>query len=527
MKKILSLILAFVVMISTTVVLTACGEKTTTNAQDSKKTIINVQTYNGGVGKEWLEDLARAFEAKFSTKSFEEGKEGVKVNVDYCGDASNMPSQPLTADVYFTELFDYYQMIAANKVADITDVVTGSLQENFNENKTIESKLSTQFQDYLKKKDGKYYALPFFDGFVGLIYDVDWFKENSLFFSSDTENKFTNNMNDLSVGPDGVEGTFDDGMPATYDQFQALLQKMTRANGANSTISSPTKEGSAEGYWVKYFITLWTNYEGYDSMIENFNVSSNEEFAEYQKQEGKKSALEFINEIASNANNYTEIKFEQAQKNLIATKLNEVTKKIGLLLDGVWWENEAVIKGAFETYQDADSDVPVINPKGYKYDRNFAMMPAPRANNQSKEGYKNTLYSDSASFCFINKDTTGGALEASKLFLQFAHTDEQLTEFTVKTSIPRCLNYTVSEEKKAEMTNFGRCVMEMKEVSDIVYPYSGTDYYVQNSNKFDIRNWACVSKVGAKEFANPFIAFSNGSVTVEDYYNGLYTKHQG
>lgn len=524
MRKFLSLSLSVLLALGSFSTFAACKKKGG-NTVDSKKTIIDVQTYNGGVGKEWLEDVARAFETKYAEKSFEENKVGVKVKVDYCGDASNMPSAPITADVYFTELFDYYQMINANKVADISDVVTGSLLAEFGENKTIESKLSTQFQDYFKKKDGKYYALPFFDGFVGLIYDVDWFKQNKLFFSSDTANTFTGNMSALSVGPDGVAGTFDDGMPATYDQFSALIAQMTRSNGADSRISSPTKEGSAEGYWVKYFISLWTNYQGKDSMLENWDVTSNAEFAEMQKQAGKKSALEFINKIASNADSYTELKFEQAQKNLIATKLNGVKQKIGLLLDGVWWENEAVIKGAFETYQDEDGDVPVVDERGYKYDRNFAIMPAPRANDQSKDGYKNTLYSDSSSFCFINKDTKGGELDAAKLFLQFAHTDEQLSAFTVKTSIPRCLNYTVSAEDKAKMTTFGKSVMEMKELSDVVYPYSGTDYYVQNSGKFDIRSWACVSKVGTKEFANPFIAFKNGSVTVEQYYNGLFTKH--
>ena len=40
------------------------------------KTNIRVATYNGGVGKQWLEDAARAFETKFAGESFEEGKTG-------------------------------------------------------------------------------------------------------------------------------------------------------------------------------------------------------------------------------------------------------------------------------------------------------------------------------------------------------------------------------------------------------------------------------------------------------------------
>ena len=72
------------------------------------KTNIRVATYNGGLGKEWLETAAKEFEKKYENKSFEEGKTGVAVHVEFCQSADLLINQSLKSNVYLTELFDYY-----------------------------------------------------------------------------------------------------------------------------------------------------------------------------------------------------------------------------------------------------------------------------------------------------------------------------------------------------------------------------------------------------------------------------------
>ena len=57
------------------------------------KTNIRVATYNGGLGKEWLETAAKEFEKKYESKSFEEGKTGVAVHVEFCQSADLLINQ--------------------------------------------------------------------------------------------------------------------------------------------------------------------------------------------------------------------------------------------------------------------------------------------------------------------------------------------------------------------------------------------------------------------------------------------------
>ena len=509
------------------------------------KTNIRVATYNGGLGKEWLETAAKEFEKKYENKSFEEGKTGVAVHVEFCQSADLLINQSLKSNVYLTELFDYYTWVNDGKVADITDAVKGNLAEEFGEDKTIESKLDNQFVDFLTAKDGKYYALPFYDGFMGFVYDVDWFCKQGYFFKKG--GGFTGDMTQLAEGPDGVVGTWDDGMPATYDDFTKLLDKIEGDGG------TPLVYGSdATDYWQKALTSWWANYEGKQNMLANWKLQgtfdrvtaingnnvTTDKFTldasnvatsakELQKQPGKYYALRFIDDVlCSKQTNYNSTLYLEAQSFIVNTGINQTNTKYSLLLDGAWWENEATLNDVFEdasavdfNYNPADGD--------YKSTRRFAMMPVPRAYGQTTENYKQTLYSDNAAFAFVGSNTVGAQLDVSKLFMQYLHTDAQLSAFTAKTSIPRCLNYEIFDTDEAKMTYFGKYMMEMKAASDVVYPYSGTDYYLRNSGSFTLSNWGWKSRISGIVRESPFatIASSGGKVTAEDYFKGLYEAH--
>ena len=152
-KKICAVIATLLMSVIAIGSFSSCGKKIKKDdGYDPTKANISVATYNGGVGYQWLEEAARRFEKKYENAThFEEGRKGVKISVDkdkhiYTG--QNLSTSALTKDIYFTEGVDYYEFVNANKVADISDVITGSLSE-YGETGTIEDKLDTSFKSFL------------------------------------------------------------------------------------------------------------------------------------------------------------------------------------------------------------------------------------------------------------------------------------------------------------------------------------------------------------------------------------------
>ena len=72
------------------------------------------------------------------------------------------------------------------------------------------------------------------------------------------------------------------------------------------------------------------------------------------------------------------------------------------------------------------------------------------------------------------------------------------------------------------MTYFAKSVAEMKNAADIVYPYSGNPYYIENAAKFTLRQWCWRSVVSGVDQADPFAVFEeNRAVSAKDYFEGL------
>lgn len=69
-------------------------------------------------------------------------------------------------------------------------------------------------------------------------------------------------------------------------------------------------------------------------------------------------------------------------------------------------------------------------------------------------------------------------------FIRFVNSDESLREFTSVTNTVKALDYTMSKEEKEKLTPFGKSLMELKEKSDVVYPYSTNSVYANNQAFF-------------------------------------------
>ena len=545
MKKFISILLAFGMAVACFGA-TSCKKKkeSTSNEMGSPegKTVIKVASYNGGLGLGWLEDAAVRFVKQYGDQSFEEGKHGVYIDVVEAQAGDMLATKSLNEDLYLTESVDYYYMQSQGKFADISDVVTGDLSSVGESGKSIFGKMDKSMSDFLKAKDGNYYAIPFYDGFYGFIYDVDMFEGKGWFF--DESGKFT--KTDKSKGIDGVKGTYDDGMPKTYAQFNTLVSKI---RDDQDEITPFVYGGSDnEQYFIEALSNFWANYEGKEDMQRNWTLSGETDLItgwngstpiiqkkaisesnrfDLQKQVGKYHALRFMREVVTgNGENYTDASnYKAAQLKLIQSYLDGDTQPgaVAMIIDGSWFENEAELTGSFNSVADLDFREG-IEDKDYKTTRRFAFMPIPMVDETCST--KQTLISSNETFCFINAATSGGKLKVAKEFLKFLHTDVELATFTKLTSITRPYTYTISEADQKQMTYFGKSLMQMKTSADIVYPYSDNLTYIANCTQMRLESWAWTSKFGTQPVTNPFSQFRlNKDLTAKDYFDGLYKAY--
>ena len=116
-------------------------------------------------------------------------------------------------------------------------------------------------------------------------------------------------------------------------------------------------------------------------------------------------------------------------------------------------------------------------------------------------------------------------MELAKEFMRFLNSDAEMSKFSAKTSIPRSLNYAVSEADKATATSFGKSLIAMRESGKVVYPYSSLNLVIKNAASFTEERWFLTSSVSGKTLNNPFNAFKDGTASAAQYFNGMYSYH--
>ena len=283
-KKLISILVALTMALS---MMASCGRPTGTSeggrvdpfesaAVDKDKAQLGITCWNGDFGIEWLNKIARRFEAFYADYSFDGGKtKGVQVTVNPGGHVYNTTNLlNNTEEISIGEQASYYETVNAGTALDLTDAVTTPLTE-FGETRSIEDKFLTEkdvtYYGSLGSKDTKtYYGLPWYESFMGFQYDLDYFDDNNLYFAADGMgvNGFVTNKNmPKSNGPDGVKGTSDDGLPATYDDFFKLLDKIVDLGD-----EAVAWAGNAQVYINNLLSSLAADYNGYEQMTMHYTL---------------------------------------------------------------------------------------------------------------------------------------------------------------------------------------------------------------------------------------------------------------
>ena len=521
-----------------------CGRQRTTSYDDTK-TQLFVYNYNGGVGSEWLTNIKLAFEEKFK-----DYKLGDKVGVEVVIDPNKVKGSTLLGNVegsvneiFITEETNYYDVVNQGLALDLTD----TLNETGSDGKTILSKFTDVQADYYKAND-KYYAVPHSYMPYGIIYNEEIFEQKKLYFSKNgapserlqdggsfTGYKYNDGSDreNLSAGPDGEYGTYDDGLPATYEEFYVLMDKMVEVG-----VTPLVYTGQYESAYINWLAgRLAMDYEGEDNLktiisrsgtltdsfvesvssdgtpniIETYTVGANKEKAIYHTA-GFYYALTFIEKMYSSSSysatrrpGNSAITHTVAQQEfLISAQSSYKDLPIAMLVEGCWWENESVLYGNFEK----------IESEGGQSHSDFRLrfMALPNAT-EDKIGSNPVSAECINSFMFISSSIASEKTDLAKEFIKFINSDEMLVSFHTDTNVFRALEYDLSQKDYNILSYFGKSVYDYVIANGKYYPYSSSEAFLNNPDR--------ISQMFVTSKYINVTSLKTEGVTAIDYFNGM------
>ena len=520
MKKILVVFLTGLLALTTAFSTIGCGRRG--EKVDKTKTQLYVATFDGGFGSSWMDAVETRFEAKYAEVSFESGKKGVQIIAK--------PERALTnetlvtklsgmkQDVIFTESVSYYELQQRGLLYDITeaitkpinyDFVTGTTDASDPETKSIQEKMTNSAHKDYFVDNGKYYGLPFYEATYGIVYDIDLFDEQKLYFAADgsfikkSDQKRSNGPDGKTGVIDGVDYSADDGLPATYEEFFKLCDYMANTKG----ITPITWNGVSAAYVNALVESLQCDYEGEDQMRLNYTangtatslvkkingdgsveledpttITAENGYLTWTKQAGKYYGLTFAEQLIRNENYYDKGKVAStgymqtdAQNAIIMDKHIDGKKPVAMLIDGSWWLNES--KSSFEAASKRFGAEASL--QGSKY----GLMPLPKATSD-QVGEKYSVMEVNSSICFVNGNIDKKKDALVKEFIQFCHTEESLREFTSITYTTKPFEYTMTKEQVDAMPYWGQEMYRLHNEAAYVSSYSTSAVYKKNASKF-------------------------------------------
>ncbi len=573
MKKIMSLILTICLVFGICSFLVGCNPETEEQT-DATKTQLYVGVRESGVGQAWAIQLKKDFEAEYAdwVNPNDSSKVGVQVIIDYKGEEFDSyklrtSMNSVRQDVIFSNNIVLNDLIehpeTGTQMIDITDVITEGEDSIYDRMLAYNDRKSVL--NYGTKEEPKFYALPWFEADFGMVYDVDMFEAYELFDLAGYKglNCIDGDADD-NLGADGRQGTYDDGMPATWEDMKILLDVMVQKGITPFTYAAKATDGTYQNRWLS---SIWASYEGandysllatMDGVADDGTAINVKNAYTLAKQQGKLAALKVAEYLVKHNTEEEngEVRSKYLYKGVYSTgtysyinaqndfinswpssKTTSFTKMkpIGFLLEGTWWENEARQEGIFDDclrdYEDQEN---------LDYgERNFAFFPFPKFKGSSdipdQTNDKTTFGGQigvQTGVAFINKNTKQA--ELAKEFLKFAYSDAMNASFTKITGVSRAMDYELSASDLKALTPFCRSLWEITHGgnSDVERVETLTRhklYYYQKTEAIDTFGFA--SRVaGVGESANgdrldkPLENFmsamaQNYTLTAELYFN--------
>lgn len=561
-KQFLSLTLAVCLSAVSAGMLTACGGDSQhgsngQNGYDEEKSHLYAFVYDGGWGTEWTEKIKEGFEKEYADYSFEEGKKGVQVHIYKEKKALSADMRTDTNQIYFTGEIDYNDLASNKLLLPITDFVRA---ESTDGSGSIESRMSEYQKDAYTALDGNYYCIPFIEQGNGVTYDADLFDRKGYYLKSKEDGSwagatekdisaayFTKNAEEKTVGPDGIRGTYDDGLPSTVTEFKALIGTIA-AKGDAPFIWS----GQNNWYPTLFGEAVWANIGGADQTMLTYNFgtgngkdvqldyvtgfdSNDKPIVEpttitgetgwkTSQTEGLYASLDLLQYALSNPN-YRAAQWKsvnthmETQRYFIYSDIDPQSEQsIAMIIEGNWWYNEA--KQSFEDSvakfgKDAEN-------------RNFKWMPMPVKYDggvAEGQGKAQTIFGG-YQMCAVNANIQDNpaALDMVGKLIEYLYRNANLELVQTTTGGPIGLKYELSEEAYNSMNNYAKSYYDVRKDAEFVNSGSSHPLYLNNSSEMtDARTWLFTSTVEGNQL-NPFGAFSARDYSAKDFFLGLNKK---
>ena len=483
------------------------------------RTEIKISMYSGGYGTEWMENLIDRLNQSQETYWYTRNPDNKAASDEIAG---KILGGVVEADIYLTTPADVERLVAGGYLEDLTSVYN---YKHEGETLTIREKTLgyEYYEKFLSDKNG-IYVMPNQYNVNGIVYDHDLF-EKMEWLLTDSGTK-----NGLTKGADGVEGTYDDGLPVTYAQFKSMVQKISISA---CPFIYPDKVGF--GHMMRGLEAMWAQYEG----LENYEVgatyngtytspstgtqttiTAQDGWKVYANnlQEGRWKAVQYLNEIYMNPLYlYSERKgltHTDAQSVFVTSHATQ--KPIAMLLDGGWWENEA--KRAF-------ADDAAFNGEEYAYGkRDFRLMPVPAFDGQNEKSNGKHYFEggvSGSSFAIKQSDPVKkeGVLE---FFKEYA-SDWNCKNYTTSSGCVLPFKYTLTDAEKASLSPYAQNTFEIINSESAVIVDL---YWMEKSADLNTLpgRWDSVV-VGGKEYSSHWVALNAGGVTVDSYKSGLLSTY--
>ena len=539
----------------------ACSGKVVDGGEgiDETKTQLYVSAYDAGYGQMWLDMYKEKFEALYADHSFEDDKMGVQVMIDWNqGTGQNLIAQMNGADtqVYFN-VVDYYDLVSSGNALNLTEILNEDLGEFGESGKNVMGKIPTDIKSYFESVNGGVYAVPSTETWNGIQYNIDLFEEEGFYFASEYDEatpEFTTGLADdlpKAKGPDNLPNTFDDGLPATINQFYQLLDYMLECNVIPFTFTESL------GYAEMLPWMLFVNFQGKKELDINFSFRGTAESLidvdksgnvtplppteindsnayMLMKQKGFYQALQVVEKLINKKGEsyFSPDAFSGDQNHIAAQEeylyseifaASDSTKRpIAFLVEGTYWQAEAV--GIFE-------DIEGKYGKGDQYSinkRRFGVMPLPHFD-ESRVGQKNTILAGTLN-CFARGGQKGAQLEVTKKFIQFINTDPMILNYVKEAGYLRGVNVEFTKDDIKDLTPYAQNLLTVKQNSDVLHPVSTNPIWVANATgatQWQTRKNGWLFVMNGSNMSPVTNFYNNGVLTASDYFNGMYTNMKG
>jgi len=506
-----------------------------------KATSIRFQVFQGTAGVEWAKEACERFSKLHAADSYEEGKTGVKFSisqkehVDY--DTLNTDGN----DVYLDEnLTDVYALSAKKWILNLDEVVA-PLADRIEPDALLKA----------RGADGHYYALPSYEWYPGVTYDKDLFDAKGYYFTNDDtgvayQGKFgaayfvgPGAALEKSVGPNGIKGDYDDGLPSSLQELCILCDHMKEEGDSPFIIAGKASVYSfylTTGLWASLtgaamrdvycnyrdeavdLVTGYTNDDlfysgsGFKAPSTEKVVLNDENGYRMYDMANRYYALSFFN-LAVNEGWFAENHLKNSNCEAIMAQDYFVRgyqgTHYGMLYDASYWCHEAAENNSFKNYAKDHPDAP---------DRHVSFLPLPSQLSGSVaegEGKKLTLINDGASSVFVNARVASneGKMKAVKDFLSFLYSDSELAAFSEKLglTIPMRYDYDMSKLSNSYYSDLAT----IRKASDVIQYSSSSTRFLKNMSSFSLYYDAPTNR-----FSSPAgVTLQNGYLEAITRYN--------